>query len=140
MNRLRELRKGKKLTLRELEIETGIRDVNLSRYERGAVQLRSGVWKILANYYDVPIIYLKGTDKEIDDYLENMVDKNFRLKELRKSKKLILKNIQEQTGIKRSTFSDYENSNTEPNIKTLIALADYFNVSIDYLVGRSDVR
>ncbi|KAA8327820.1 helix-turn-helix domain-containing protein [Leuconostoc carnosum] len=140
MNRLRELRKGKKLTLRELEIETGIRDVNLSRYERGAVQPRSGVWKILANYYDVPIIYLKGTDKEIDDYLENMVDKNFRLKELRKSKKLILKNIQEQTGIKRSTFSDYENSNTEPNIKTLIALADYFNVSIDYLVGRSDVR
>lgn len=63
-----------------------------------------------------------------------------RLKELRKSKKLILKNIQEQTGIKRSTFSDYENSNTEPNIKTLIALADYFDVSIDYLVGRSDVR
>ena len=60
-----------------------------------------------------------------------------RLNELRKNKGLTLKDIQKQTGIKRSTYSDYENEKTEPNIKTLIALADYFNVSIDYLVGRT---
>lgn len=34
------------------------------------------------------------------------------------------------------TLNKYENSLTEPNIKTLIKIADYFNVSIDELVGR----
>ena len=140
MNRLRELRKERGLTLRQLNNLTGISDVNLSRYERGVNQPREQAWKKLSDYYNAPIPYLKGTSKEVDTYLESMVDKNLRLKELRKNKGLTLKDIQEQTGIKRSTYSDYENENTEPNIKTLIALADYFDVSIDYLVGRSDAR
>jgi transcriptional regulator with XRE-family HTH domain len=37
------------------------------------------------------------------------------------------------------TITNYENGSREPNIATLIALADYFDVSLDYLVGRSDV-
>lgn len=35
------------------------------------------------------------------------------------------------------TIRKYERGEREPNIKTLIALADYFDVSIDYLVGRT---
>lgn len=140
MNRLRELRENNGLTLRQLCELTEISDVNLSRYERNLVKPKKCVWEKLSEYYHVPVSYLKGTDKELDDYLNSMVDKNFRLKELRKSRNLTLVDIQKQTGIKRSTFSDYENDHTEPNIKTLISLADYFNVSIDYLVGRSDER
>ncbi|MGR8829734.1 helix-turn-helix domain-containing protein [Leuconostoc citreum] len=138
MNRLKELREKNKLTLRKLYERTGISDVNLSRYERNLVNPKKRVWKKLSDYYHVPVSYLKGTDRELDDYLNNMVDKNFRLKKLRKNKNLTLEDIQKQTGIKRSTFSDYENDHTEPNIKTLIALAGFFNVSIDYLVGRTD--
>ena len=61
-----------------------------------------------------------------------------RLKELRKSKELTLKDIQDQTGIKRSTYSDYENGKTEPKLETWQKLADYFNVPVPYLQGILD--
>ena len=34
------------------------------------------------------------------------------------------------------TYNGWENEKTEPNIKNLIKLADYYQVSLDYLVGR----
>ncbi|CAK1238888.1 Transcriptional regulator [Fructobacillus cardui] len=63
-----------------------------------------------------------------------------RLKELRKEKKLSLVSIEKQTGIKRSTFSDYENGKTEPKLATWQKLADFFGVDIGYLQGFSSVR
>lgn len=42
--------------------------------------------------------------------------------------------------ISKATISQYENANREPNITLLINLAQYFNCSIDYLVGISDYR
>lgn len=50
------------------------------------------------------------------------------------------KELSRRTGISISMIESIEIGRREPGIKTLIALADYFNVSIDYLVGRSDVR
>lgn len=70
-----------------------------------------------------------------------------RLKELRNSKGISMKQMSKELVEKKyfdsitdATLSNYENEKREPNIKTLIALADYFDVSIDYLVGRSDER
>lgn len=54
-----------------------------------------------------------------------------RLKELREKQD----DIELKTGIKRATFSRYENGKSEPNIATLIKLADYFDISVDYLIG-----
>lgn len=42
--------------------------------------------------------------------------------------------------IAKATISQYENGNREPNITMLINLAQYFDCSIDYLVGLSDYR
>lgn len=42
--------------------------------------------------------------------------------------------------IKIPTFNGYVNNIREPNFETLIRLADFFGVSIDYLIGRSDDR
>ncbi|MDP0487082.1 helix-turn-helix transcriptional regulator [Leuconostoc mesenteroides] len=50
------------------------------------------------------------------------------------------KELAKRTGISISMIESIEIGRREPGIKTLIALADYFKVSIDYLVGRSDVR
>lgn len=38
----------------------------------------------------------------------------------------------------KNSISNWDNCNTIPNGKTLIAIADYFDVSLDYLVGRTD--
>lgn len=59
-----------------------------------------------------------------------------RLKELRKEKKLTQKEIAEQIGIKQNSYSDWETGKNEPNFENLIKLADFFEVSLDWLFGR----
>lgn len=59
-----------------------------------------------------------------------------RLREVRKSKKLTQKELAEQIGIKRNTYSDWENGKTEPSFENLVKLADLLDVSLDWLFGR----
>lgn len=59
-----------------------------------------------------------------------------KLKELRESRKITQTKLAENLGIKRITYNKYELGQAEPPIKTLIKIADYFNVSIDYLIER----
>lgn len=42
--------------------------------------------------------------------------------------------------VKQSTYSDYENGKINIPVDALIKLADFYHVSLDYLVGRSDVK
>ena len=61
-----------------------------------------------------------------------------RLKEIRKSKGITQKAVAEFLKIKETSYQHYEYGKREPNHETTIKLADYFNVSTDYLLGRSD--
>lgn len=61
-----------------------------------------------------------------------------RLKELRKNKKVTQKQVGEAIGSSERVIRNYEIGYREPAFSYLIALADYFGVSLDYLVGRSD--
>lgn len=59
-----------------------------------------------------------------------------RLKELRKNKGLKQQEIAELLGVKRNTYSDWENGKTEPSFENLIKLADLLEVTLDWLFGR----
>ena len=61
-----------------------------------------------------------------------------RLKELRKSRNIGQKTLADMLGISLRAYQFYESGAYDPALPNLIALADYFQVSIDYLVGRSD--
>jgi transcriptional regulator with XRE-family HTH domain len=61
-----------------------------------------------------------------------------RLKELRESRRVYQKEMAEYLGLSPRGYQDYETNQNDPKLKTLIAIADYYNVSIDYLVGRTD--
>lgn len=61
-----------------------------------------------------------------------------RLKKLRISTKSPQSDIARTLGISTRAYRFYESGDRYPDFHGLIALADYFNVSIDYLVGRSD--
>lgn len=61
-----------------------------------------------------------------------------RLKELRTLNKINQTTIAELLGVTKTQISDLENAKTTTSIERLYILADYFNVSIDYLVGRTD--
>lgn len=67
-----------------------------------------------------------------------MIALHERLKELRASKKLSQKQLATILQISERNYQRYEYGITEPTVSPLIALADYFDVSLDYLVGRSD--
>ena len=61
-----------------------------------------------------------------------------RLKELRKAKGISQLKLALDLSMTQNTISRYETGDREPGINELIKIADYFNVSIDYLVGRTE--
>lgn len=67
-----------------------------------------------------------------------MVNLSVRLKEIRISKGIKLREAAEYLGMTLRNYQRYEAGDTEPSVKNLIALADYFDVTLDYLMGRTD--
>lgn len=61
-----------------------------------------------------------------------------RLKELRKAKGITQISLQMQTGIEQSLISKFESGERTPPIETLVLLADFYNVSIDYILCRTN--
>lgn len=61
-----------------------------------------------------------------------------RLKELRKNRGITQSELAKAIGTVERNYRRYEAGVSEPGISVVIALADYFNVSLDYLVGRTD--
>lgn len=61
-----------------------------------------------------------------------------RLKELRKQKGISQLKLAMDLSTNQNTISRYETGEREADYETLIKIADYFNVSIDYLLGRTD--
>lgn len=62
-----------------------------------------------------------------------------------------LKTLRQQKGVSQQLLADfvlvsqqsinkYENHKVEPDIDTIVKIADYFDVSVDYLIGRTDVK
>lgn len=60
-----------------------------------------------------------------------------RLKELRKENKKNQTEVAKVLNLTQQTYAKYELGNHEPSIYSLIKLADYYGVSLDYLVGRN---
>lgn len=60
------------------------------------------------------------------------------LKYLRTYKNLSQAKLAEILGMNQQSINAYENRGTEPDVETLIKISDYFNTSIDFLVGRTD--
>lgn len=62
------------------------------------------------------------------------------LKKLRKEKGLTQAELAEKFGLKPSILGMYENNRRMPEVKTLSAMADFFNVTTDYLLGKTNLR
>ena len=61
-----------------------------------------------------------------------------RLKEVRKEKGISQLKLAIELNTNQNTISRYETGEREPGINELIRIADYFNISIDYLLERTD--
>ena len=68
----------------------------------------------------------------LGDYMQNT------LRKLRKENNLTQVALQMQTGIEQAILSKFENGECIPPTESLIILADFYNVSIDYILCRTD--
>lgn len=62
-----------------------------------------------------------------------------RLRELRKSHKIMVKTMAEMLNITPRNYQRYESGDVDPPTSKTLLLADFFNVSIDYLMGRTSI-
>lgn len=58
-----------------------------------------------------------------------------RLKNLRTNAGMTQQDVARLLGVERTTYVKYEKGNSDPPTATLVRLADYFSVSVDYLIG-----
>lgn len=61
-----------------------------------------------------------------------------RLKELRKTKKISQLKLAMDLGLSQNSISRFETGSRKPDYDTLLMLADYFNVSVDYIMNRTN--
>lgn len=63
-----------------------------------------------------------------------------RIKSLRKEFNMGQQELADKIGVAKSTIAMYENGTRKPSIKVLFKLSDIFNCSIDYILGKSNIR
>lgn len=142
MERLKELRLAKNMTLKQMAESLGMVQRNYQRYETGEVDPPLSKAIALADFFGVTIDFLVGKS-DFPDYSTSEDTISFpllpvRLKALRKAHGIDLFTVAESVGETERNYAGYENGEVLPRLRTICALADYFDVSLDYLVGRSD--
>ncbi len=69
-----------------------------------------------------------------------MIKFSERIRELRQEKGIKQREMADILGVKLRSYQNYEGGDRRPDYEGLVALADYFGVTTDYLLGRSDSR
>ena len=77
MNRLRQVRKSKGLTIKEVADEMGFQETRLHRYETEKSEPKKETWIKLADYYDVPVAYLMGLPEGLIRYIDRLGNMTF---------------------------------------------------------------
>lgn len=139
MEKLRALRKAQDLTMKQFGEIIGVSESTISLYENGKRQPDFTTLKKIADYFSVTIDYLLDRDNTSDMLLNP--EKNMfstRLKELRELRNLSQSAFAKDFGVAQSTVGGWESGAREPNYATTQKLADYFGVTVDYLLGRDN--
>lgn len=131
-NRLEQLMKQNNYTLKKVSNDTGIPVTTLSGYKKNLRTPKKGNAIKLADYFGVSIPYLLGVDDEPTN--NDLTDNNI-FSKLVIEKGKTLKEISEETGIGYSTIGNYNQGSRIPKTENAFILADYFGVSVAYLLG-----
>lgn len=113
-----------------------------AHWEQGNREPNFEKLSMLACIFDVSIDYLLSENLEIskESYLKLKEEKknlfSVRLKELRLQHGFSQEELAKRIGIKQSSYSDWETGKCKPNYEGLEKIADFFGVSLDWLVGR----
>lgn len=154
--RLRELRGEKGITQKELARVLNVCPQTVGYYENSVNMPTPEMLIKIADYFDVTVDYLLGLEGGCEDLgkcissdskstktscfqEEDGIGSTFsvRLKELRNERQLTQKRLSEILSLSKNTICEYEKGRAEPSLDCLLKLSDIFEVSVDYLIGKS---
>lgn len=161
-NRLKVLRKEKGITVRELGEKLKISYPSISKMENNQQNISNEYLKIFTDFFEVSGDYLLGLSntrnpkKEIENIQNNLFEKNIlpdcylceqsgfifkkRIKELLFERNITQQELATAIKITPATLSRNMNGLNPPKAEVVIAIANFFNVSTDYLLGLSNVK
>lgn len=142
-SRIKELREVNNISQNDMAIYLGISRATYTQFEnmKRAVFPTKKI-NLIANYFNVSIDYLLNFN-DTKNYVITNLDINWklsglRIKEIRKENKLYQSTLEEELGLSYSYLSKVENGKRLINIEYLYAICNKYNVSADYLLGRTD--
>ena len=139
---LKKMRDYKGLTQEEVSKDLNMNRATYAHYETGRREPDVSTLKLLADYFNVTTDELLREYSSISKNLSLVTETGLanRIKELRTELDLTQEEFGKLFGIVKSTVSLYESGKSTPDDEIKKKIADYFNVSLDYLMGVSDIR
>ena len=138
--RIYDLRVDNDLLQRDIAKILNVNKNTYTHREKGMYEIPIDIIDKLANFYNVSIDYITGLSDDKGSfgkrYNLNLIGK--RLKEIRVGNKLTQKEMSEITGFGQMNYSRYERGVIVIPFSKLYLIAKRFNVSLDYLMGKSD--
>ena len=139
--RISDLRTDNDLLQREIADILGVNRNTYPHWEAGLYEMPLEIIDKLANYYNVSVDYLTGLSnyKGKAGRIYDAKISAKRIYTMRKSKKLSQEKMSEMMpGMSQMKLSRYENSVTAVPLSKLYLIAKTFNISMDYLMGKTD--
>ena len=132
--RLKALRIRHDLKQKDVAEKLGITTSAYGFYEQGKREPSIQIINQIADLFNVSADYLLGRDESTSEE-QLRIEFGKRLKQLRKRKGLTAEQLGERIGVARTTIFGYETGARLPDLFTTKKLAEFFDVSVDYLIG-----
>lgn len=140
--RIKLQRKHVGLTQEALAEKLGYRNkTSITKIENGTNDIPQSKLYAFANALDTSVSYLIGWSEDENASSNSSTNVfSIRFKTLRAEKELSQQILSDKLKISKSSINMYERGEREPSFATLISIADFFDVDIDYLLGRQDKK
>ena len=132
--RLKDLRENRGLSQQAFANKFGISQSTVGMWESGKREPNFATIQKIADFFETSIDYILGNDTISAVCNENMFSE--RLKTLRKNASLTQTEIAKNLKISQQAYANYETGKRHPDQEMLKKIADFFDVSVDYLLGR----
>ena len=140
-NRMAIIRHNNGLLQKDIAKILNVKENTYSKWEKCSNDIPLEKINILANYYDVNLDYLLGISNKIEHSEKLKIDYKKiceRLLELRKEKHLTQAKLSDKIGFFQTTYSSFETGVRRPTTHKLLYIVNFYNASMDYVVGRTD--
>ena len=142
-SRMAELRHKNNLLQKDIAKMLNVKENTYSKWEKCSNDIPLEKVNILANFYNVNLDYLLGIAKKIEPSEKLKIDYKKiceRLLELRKENHLTQGRLSDKIGFFQTTYSSFETGARTPTTYKLLYIVNFYNASMDYVVGRTDTK